>query len=77
MSVHPQLAQQPAHRLRRSIFTIAFVAIVALAGINLLPGQAVRAQNGTNPTLPNVGMTLYLPIVFHQPMDDGGMFDPR
>ncbi len=64
-------------RLRRSLFTLLFVAIVALAGVNLLPSHSVRAQNGTNPTLPNAGMTLYLPIVFHQPEADGAIFDPK
>ncbi len=64
-------------RSRRSLFTLLFVVIVALAGVNLLPGQGVRAQNGTNPTLPNAGMTLYLPIVFHQPDDEGAIFVPK
>ena len=50
--------------------------VVALAGVNLLPGHSARAQNGTNPTLPNAGMTIYLPIVFHQ-VEGTPDFEPK
>lgn len=72
-----QLAREPAHRLSRSLFGLAAIAltvIVFLAALVLM--QRGISQNGAQPTGSSVdSMTGDLPVFFHSAFDGGSPYD--